>query len=168
MSYVQQRGLPARVRRRRALLLLALVCTLVLILVLAIAGLLLRKPDPGGTPATGAQPCPSASAEVPSPDTIVVNVYNSTNRTGLARNTAKDLGTHRFQVGEVGDDPLAASIADVAEIRYGPAGEQAAKVLATRVRGARLVADKRTGTSVDLVLGERFSVVSPRSTATDC
>lgn len=95
-------------------------------------------------------------------------MYNSTQRAGLAATTANDLSTHRFQIGSVGDDPLGATISDVAEIRHGAKGKDAAEVLASRVRGARLVVDERSDGFIDLALGQRFSVVTPRPAPSGC
>lgn len=168
MSYVYQAGLPHQQRRRRAFAIVGLLVALVFLVVLTIAVLVLRDRADDSGAVTSATPCRTAEAETPAPSNITVNVYNSTQRTGLAANTAADLRTHRFQIGAVGDDPRGTPIDDVAEIRHGQAGKDAATVLATRVRGARLMADERDEASLDLVLGERFSVVAPRPTPSGC
>lgn len=168
MPYVYEAGLPRAQRRRRAVVLVGLLVAVVLLGVLAILGLVLRDGTKDSGASSAATPCRTAEAETPAPDSIVVNVYNSTQRTGLAATTATDLSTHRFHIGSVGDDPLGAAINDVAEIRHGRKGKDAAEVLKSRVRGARLVVDERSDGSVDLALGQRFSVVTSRSGPSGC
>lgn len=164
MSYVYEAGMPRDQRRRRALAMAALAVVGVLLLVAGVTWFFLRGDD--ATPA--AAPCATATAEQPPPNLIVVNVYNATQRTGLAAQAAGDLRTQSFDIAAIGDDPQDATISDVAEIRHGPAGADAAAVLAKRVRGAQLVADDRTDSTVDLVLGARFSAVVVPPTPTSC
>lgn len=93
------------------------------------------------------------------PRAVTVNVYNSTDRAGLAASVAKTLRTQGFKVAEVANDPLGRSISGVGEIRYGRLGAAGATLAATRLSGARLVVDARTDATVDLVLGDKFTVL---------
>jgi len=115
---------------------------------------------------TSAAPCVTTTAQpgvvLPKPGTVTVNVYNATNRAGLAKRTGAVLATRGFPIGHVANDPLGKSVKGVAEIRYGPSGEQGAKLMLYYVPGAVLVVDKRTDASVDLVLGEKFKQVAPQ------
>lgn len=142
-------------------------------LVLFAAGVGLSWLLRGGTGADGAdQPAPSPtcvmttvvpSATMPAPATVSVNVYNSTDTTGLAARTAATMKARGFTVGDVDNDPLDKTIKASAEIRYGPKGKQNAQLVAFYVPGAKLVVDDRTDASVDLVLGEKFKSVRPQA-----
>lgn len=120
----------------------------------------------GKDTATGpgpALPCVTTSVRpgvtLPKPGTISINVYNSTNRSGLARRTAATMTGRGFVVGKVANDPLGKNITGVAELRHGPTGTQNAQLLAFYFPGATLVNDGRTDASVDVVLGSAFTVV---------
>jgi cytoskeletal protein RodZ len=117
----------------------------------------------------------SASA-LPKPKTITVNVYNSTSTGGLARKTANALSSRGFTIGTVGNDSAPKPVLGVAEVRYGPKGQQQAIVVAANVHGAKLVLDKRKTTDVDVAVGAKFkhlatsaqvkAALSPSATAT--
>jgi len=94
---------------------------------------------------------------LPNPRTIKVNVYNATARRGLARATSLELAARAFVVGTVANDPLNKVIQGTAEIRYGPRGARAAKVVAAQVPNPVMVPDTRKDASVDFVVGELFS-----------
>jgi hypothetical protein len=96
-------------------------------------------------------------------DTVTVNVYNATNRDGLARSVAKSLRTQGFKIGEVANDPLGKELLGVGEVRHGKLGAEVATLAAMRLPGAKVVLDKRTDDSVDLVLGNRFSALRASS-----
>jgi LytR cell envelope-related transcriptional attenuator len=93
---------------------------------------------------------------LPKPKAITLNVYNSTNRNGLARKTANQLASRGFTIGSVKNDPTTRAVKIPAEVRYGPKGALAARVVVAEVIGARLVKDKRTSTDVDIALGAAF------------
>jgi len=93
---------------------------------------------------------------LPRASQVTVNVYNSTNRFGLAGDTAKLLSVRGFKIGAVENDPLGLPIEGVGEIRHGPGGEAAAKLIAFHVQGATLVNDSRKGKKVDVSLGRQF------------
>jgi hypothetical protein len=108
-------------------------------------------------------PTPSCtqSAAAPVPAAITLNVYNATDRNGLAARTATQLRQRGFKVATVSNDPLQRAVAGTADVRYGKSGAAAAKVVAATVRGARLVPDSRTDSSVDLVVGSKFTALAP-------
>jgi len=111
-------------------------------------------------PCQAADPADAADAAVAlTPSAVTVNVYNATNRDGLARSAAKSLRTQGFTIGEIANDPLVKRIAGVGEVRHGQLGTAGATLVAKRLPGAKLVLDKRTDDSVDLVLGNRFSAL---------
>lgn len=115
-----------------------------------------RDTEPTAGPCTTIVPTPELR-----PADVSVNVYNSTNRRGLAGAVAKDVDKRGFKVKAVANDPLHKTIKKAAEIRFGPAGEASAKVLAAHVPGAVMVKDKRKDDTVDLVLGAAWKKLGP-------
>lgn len=100
----------------------------------------------------------------PLPGEIDVNVYNTTFRAGLASEVGQQLRDRSFEVGDVGNDPLFAFLPDdVAVIRFGPEGADAADVLLQHIPDARLVEDAREDTSLDLVIGNGYAALTPQS-----
>lgn len=99
------------------------------------------------------------SATLPKPATVTVNVYNATNRAGLARRTATVLRGRGFGIGAVANDPLGKSLTTVGEIRYGAKGKENALLLRYYLVGATLVEDARTDTTVDVALGLKFTAI---------
>lgn len=121
------------------------------------------EPDSAsGTSAEAAIPGNCTVVEVtpaeflPRASQVTVNVYNSTNRVGLAGDTAKLLGVRGFKIGAVENDPLGIPIEGVGEIRFGPKGEGGAKLMAYHLPGATLVEDTRKGKRIDVSLGRQF------------
>lgn len=114
---------------------------------------------------TTPRPCVTTAAPL-DPRRVRVNVYNASGRTGLASRTADDLRARRFAIGAVTNDPTGAKVTAAALIRYGRTGSASAKLVATQLRGATLVADKRPNAVVDLVLGAAFTGLSPVATTT--
>jgi hypothetical protein len=126
-------------------------------------------------PTTAARPActPTAPATAPAPhaavvpaNKVAVNVYNSTDRRGLAGSVATELKKRKFAVKKVANDPLKRKVPGVAEIRHGKAGAAAARTLAAQLPGAELVLDRRKDGGVDLALGEKFSkLATPQQAA---
>lgn len=118
--------------------------------------------QPGGTPTPQ---CVSTTTVpgvgMPKPGTVSINVYNSTDRTGLAAATAATLKGRGFVIGTIANDPLGKKIAASAELRHGPKGVKNAQLLRYYIAGAKLVTDDRTDASVDVVLGEGYKKVRP-------
>lgn len=171
MTYVREEGMTAarRRRRKRAVLTLTAVAAFVIVsFLIAIAynnGWLGAKPTEPPTPTC--TPTPIAAPK----DIPVVNVYNSTDRNGIAAGAAKVLQNQGFKTGQVINDPLKKKIPGVAEIRYGQQGASGAQAVLLRMPGAKLVLDKRQDASVDLVLGQAFrNTVRPTAipTAAGC
>jgi hypothetical protein len=137
---------------------------------------LIRNASNGGdaAPTTGSsqstnnpEPCITTTvipgADLPKPDTVTTNVYNATDRAGLAAATADELKSRGFLIGTVANDPKAKTVTSVAEIRYGTKGELAAKLMTFYIPGATLVNDGRGDTSIDTVLGAAFVSVAAQS-----
>jgi hypothetical protein len=94
---------------------------------------------------------------------IRVNVYNATSRSGLAGEVAQELLARGFTVDQVGNDPLQAAVAGVAQIRYGPRGAGMAQVLRAELPGAEAKLIDRRDAEVDVVVGmayERLATVA--------
>ena len=158
--------LAARRRRRiRATVVLALAAVLV------IAGLVyaVRNISPPQAAPTGAQ-TPSCTTIAPPQSLVTLNVYNASDTSGSARDVATKFTAGGFNIGSISNDPYKQKIDGVAHIRFGSTGEDFAKrYVLPRVPGATLVRDGRTDSSVDLVLGSRFTADVPTaSPSTTC
>lgn len=119
--------------------------------------------SPQASPTVSCPPKSTGTAKpipLPAPKTITVNVYNATDRAGLARSTSTQLAARGFKAGKVANDPANSTVAASAEIRYGPKGAAQAKVVAAQVPGSVLAKDKRTDTTVDVVIGEKFTALA--------
>lgn len=110
--------------------------------------------------------CPPASAAPLTASGVHVNVYNSTSRNGLASKVADELGKRAFVVETVANDPLHANVSGAALVRYGAAGAKAAQLVRAQVPKATLRKDRRTGSDVDLVLGDAFRRLAPAAAPT--
>lgn len=125
------------------------------------------SPTNTGTNTSEPTPCVTVTVvpadTLPSPTDVTTNVYNSTDRTGLAAATGEELKSRGFVIGTVANDPLGKTITGVAEIRHGPKGAQAAALMAYYLPGARLVDDERTDATIDTVLGAGFLDVAPQA-----
>lgn len=94
---------------------------------------------------------------LPSKDEVVLNVYNSTKRSGLASRVARELRAEGFRINKVSNDPRKGRIPEVAEIRFGPNARQAAELVEYYLAGAKMVELKRNGPRVDVSLGRGFT-----------
>jgi hypothetical protein len=159
----------SRTKRRRR------VATLGVLLVLALGagayGVFALVGSDHSTVAAG--PCPVAAAAkndaaaTVKPQQITVNVYNSTNRQGLAASTAATLKQRGFVIGKVANDPLNSHLAISAQVRGASTAANVMKYVAAEVPGAQLQPDSRADQSVDLVLGSGFAALaSPAQAAT--
>jgi len=101
---------------------------------------------------------------LPKPAKVTVNVYNATDRSGLAKRTAAELKLRGFGIGQVANDPLGSSLTSVGEIRYGAKGLDAARLLQYYFPGAVLVKDARNDGTVDIALGQKYKAIPKQST----
>ena len=97
----------------------------------------------------------------PVPSEVSVNVYNTTYKTGLAKDVADQVTARGFKVKEVSNDPLRTLQMGVAVIRYGEEGDLAAALLKGHLPQAELVKDTRAGSGIDLVLGNEYTELAP-------
>lgn len=122
-----------------------------------------------GTPCPTAAPSsPAANTQsLPSPDQVTVQVLNSTSRTGIAAKARTTLTGYGFRSPkQATNDRPHKHIPGVAEIRYGPSAEKAAKLLSFYFPGARLVTNGGKSTVVVVSLGERYRAVASASSVT--
>jgi hypothetical protein len=110
-------------------------------------------------PSCTASATPTVSV-LPAAASVTVNVLNSTQKGGLAAQVSGFLAADGFKTGTPANDETArAPVTGIAEIRYGPAGAAAAKLVSYYVPGATLVPDGRTDASVDLAVGAKYTAV---------
>lgn len=137
-----------------------------LVTVLALAALIvtvMALTKGGNSQADAPKTCPSgyAMANMGLPNDnqqINVNVYNATDRIGLANTVKLDFEYRKFHVVKTGNNPLGKPVSDVAVLRYGPKMVGAAYVIdAYFLNDAVHQYDpKRTDDTVDVVLGGGF------------
>jgi hypothetical protein len=152
-----------RARRRRRTTLTLTVVAVLMLGTFAFAGAYYQGWIGGGStskPVANAKCQRTGRAQPSGPKAVTVNVYNATDRTGLAASVAKSLRTQGFKIAKVTNDPLGKSIRGVGEVRHGRMGAGGATLAAARLRGAKVVSDRRTDATVDLVLGNRFTALS--------
>ena len=118
-------------------------------------------PEPEPEPCVTVTVTPGAG--LPSASQVTTNVYNATDRAGLAAGTAEALQVRGFVIDKIDNDPLSKTITGVAEIRHGPSGESAAQLMAFYLPGAELVDDGRKDATIDTVLGAAFTEVAAQS-----
>ncbi|WP_225832944.1 LytR C-terminal domain-containing protein [Streptomyces sp. NK08204] len=106
---------------------------------------------------------------LPGPGQITVNVYNATERTGLAKETADQLKKRGFRIGDVGN---ASKEFDKkvkgTGVLLGPstATNTSLPVLATQLADAERRTDAgRKGAVLDLILGDAFKGLTSQATA---
>ena len=118
---------------------------------------------------TRATPSPEATAPLPKPAGITVNVLNATTRSGLAKQTADELKKRGFKIGDVGNatkdyDKKVKGTG----LLLGPAASlnTSLPVLATQLTTAERRTDAtRKGATVDLIIGDRFKELTKKPDA---
>jgi len=91
---------------------------------------------------------------------FTLNVYNSTQRQGLAAHTAAELKQRGFVIGQVTNDPLKENLTIAAQVRGAVSQTAELHEVAAEVPGAQIKTDGRTDPSVDLVLGAGFNALA--------
>lgn len=143
---------PANPRGRDRARVRALALLAALLVVSAVAVWLVVRSDAKGGETPAAAPCGAASGPA---STVKLRVLNATPREGLAASVAAELRKRGFFVISVGNDSH--QVPGPAEVRHGPKGASAARLVASLVSGSTTRKDSRPGTDVDLVLGTKFS-----------
>lgn len=158
MSYVREDGLAhARRRRKRRSIIVLLVAVVLVFGAFAYAWGYMKTS--GKANPTASSSC--AVTSTPPPQSIfVLNVYNASSDTGVAKRTSTAMQSHGFNVGTVSNDPYKESIDGVGQIRFGPKGKKnATEYVKKYLPGATMVQDGRTDDSVDLVLGNQAPAI---------
>jgi LytR cell envelope-related transcriptional attenuator len=150
-------GNPVRLRRRilhgAVLVVLVGLISAGIIVALGIMNGQITLPTAERSSAAGSL-CPDATYDYVPPEKINLNVFNSTNRPGLARNVADQLAARKFVVGAVSNTTT--GYQGVALIVSGAAGQSAAFTVQRNVPGSDYLQDGRTDASVDLILTGDF------------
>jgi len=160
MSYVVEAGASRsrRARRRRALITLGIVA---LMLFFAFWYAYSYYQNSNSSRAAASPSCTAtATATAKTPSQVTVNIYNATDRSGLAAKTASEVRKRGFKVSTVSNDPLQKDVTVAAEVRYGTTGTASAKLVMALVKGSKAIKDSRTDSSVDLVLGAKFTALT--------
>lgn len=118
--------------------------------------------------------CPPSGATPLAPDAITVNVYNGTNRTGLAAEMQKKLAALGFKIGDVGN--FDAGYNGTALIRVAEGQIPAGYTLSRLFDKPLVVFDDRDTPNIDLILGEEYKELGskenigaePFTPPTDC
>ncbi|WP_370444081.1 LytR C-terminal domain-containing protein [Streptomyces sp. Root264] len=123
-----------------------------------------------GTGAGAAAGAGAGVSAVPKPAQITVNVFNATTRSGLAKTTADELRRRGFKIGQVGNaaKQYDKKVAGTGML-LGPASSlnTSLPVLATQLGTAERRTDAaRTGTAVDLIIGNGFKALTGQAEAT--
>jgi hypothetical protein len=108
---------------------------------------------------------PTAPTDAPPPAEIPLNVYNATDRNGLASSTAGEMRKRGFAILDVANDPTGSEVAVTAEVRASPDTQAAATLVMAQVPGAVFVPDNRSDGTIDLVLGAAFEALAPAGAA---
>jgi hypothetical protein len=126
-----------------------------------------------GTHTASTPTCTTSAAPktLPEPQAITLAVLNSTKRQGIAGGARTTLLTDGFHVPNVaGNDSAVAGghglVPQVAEIRYGPLGASAAKLVLYYFPGAKMVTSKATDATVTVSLGTAYKAVATQTAVT--
>ena len=148
---------PVRMRRRIlhgvVLVLLVGLVAAAIIVALAIMNGQIKIPTAERSQAA-ASVCPEARFDYTPPETINLNVFNSTSRPGLARSVADEFAARKFIVGAVSN--TTSSYRGIALVVSGAAGQSAAFTVQRNLPGSDYFQDGRTDPSVDVILTGDF------------
>jgi hypothetical protein len=138
---------------------LAVVGALVLAAMVFVTVALIKDHQTGPTQAKGcAKDAVMANIQLPEPQDVKINVYNATDKPGLANEVGADFKNRKFQVKNMGNDPAKKAAPKVAVLRYGPKAVGSAWLLRAYFldQADREFDIKRTDEFVDVVLGPQF------------
>jgi hypothetical protein len=149
--------------RIRALALIA-----VLVVAAGVLTIMALSKDTAGSEASDACPSGYVRANMKLPDdnqTININVFNATSKSGLANSVRLDFEYRKFHVVKTGNNPLKKAVPEVAIVRYGPKTVGAAYVVnAYFLNDAKLEYNpKRADESIDIILGAGFKQLATQT-----
>lgn len=113
---------------------------------------------------SGPKPCTEAqlsAGESLTPEKVIVSVYNASDRSGLAGDTADRLQAQGFPVDEAADAPAGTTVRVVEIWVDDPQSPVAQLVRSYFGKRARLVQHEPEGLGVNIVVGPRFRGVVP-------
>lgn len=116
-------------------------------------------PSADSRPATDSG-CPAGPYLYQSPETVTVNVYNTTATPGLAGQVAEALKARGFAIGVVGNSTVNRE-GMTAIILSGPDGESGAFTMQQQIPDTQYIQDDRDDASVDVVVGSGYSDLVP-------
>ncbi|TLM87138.1 LytR C-terminal domain-containing protein [Pseudarthrobacter sp. NamE5] len=152
----------ARIRRRslHGVVLVLLIGLIVAAIITALAIIDGRLKVPAAEPAEETvSACPDSTFDYTPNDQVNLNVYNSTSRPGLARTVADEFLARKFVVGAVSN--IDAGYRGVAAVISGAAGQAAAFTVQRNLAGSDYFQDGRADGSVDVVLAQDYSGLTP-------
>lgn len=159
---------PATSRRRRSIITFGLVL-LLLFFAVWYALSYIRADEARGEQTTSSTTTRSANPTCDiSPQQVEVNVYNATDRDGLAGRVAADLKKRGFNVKTIANDPKKAKLDGAGQLRYGSNGRKGADLVRVHTGTFEMIQDARKRTSVDVVLGPKFTKLSPEAELPGC
>lgn len=148
---------PVRLRRRIlhgvVLVLLVGLITVAIIVALAIMNGQIKIPTAERSRAP-VSACPTATFDYTPNDKVSLNVYNATNRPGLARSVADEFLARKFAVAGVGNTQ--SGYRGVAAVVSGAAGQSAAFSVQRNLPESDYFQDGRPDGSVDVILTGEF------------
>ncbi|WAP51763.1 LytR C-terminal domain-containing protein [Arthrobacter sp. ATA002] len=153
--------LARRRRTRHRIVIAVLVSALLLGALFALSVLrgwiVLSEPEPAPTASAG---CPAGPFTYQPPETVTVNVFNTTAAAGLAGQVSDALAERGFLRGTVGNSTVNRE-GMTAIIMSGPEGEAAAFTVQQQIPDTQYVQDDREGAAVDVVLGSGYTTLVP-------
>lgn len=155
-STVKRRPLPALIALLALLLLTALVWWRVL--------------NRSTAEGHGAKPCPTPvrpAVVLPAPSAVTLQILNSTTRTGIAgkaRTVFTEIGFNVPAPAANDNRKLLNKIKTSAQIRYGPAQAQSARLVAYYLPGATLVRTTSRSSTVVVSLGTKYRGIASAAT----
>jgi hypothetical protein len=145
---------------------LAVVGVLVLAAIIVVTVALVKDKQTAPLEAKGcSKDAVAANAALPNPQDVKINVYNGSDKPGLAAEMASEFKNRKFQVQKTANDPANKKVAAVAALRYGPKSVGAAWLLrAYFLNEATTEFDiKRTDATVDVVMGTKFKQLATQT-----
>jgi hypothetical protein len=117
-----------------------------------------HQSGPSSAAATCGKDAVVANIKLPEPQDVKLNVFNATDKPGVATAVKDDFANRKFQVGKTGNDPAKKAVDGVAVVRYGPKVVGAAWLVnAYFLNQAKPEFDiKRTDDVIDVVIGPQF------------
>ncbi|MGH3545803.1 MAG: LytR C-terminal domain-containing protein [Mycobacteriales bacterium] len=137
--------------RARALVVLGIMA---LIAVIAVVWTITRDTRDNSSSAANTCAVERIAADIPKPAAVKLQVFNATDRDGLATTVADAFRARGFNVVEVGNSPDV--LTGTAEVRFGAKAVGAAHLVRAQIPDAQSLADNRQDDIVVLVLGPDY------------